>query len=262
MRTNKSHNWAFTLIELLVVIAIIAILAAILFPVFAKARESAKKTTCISNMKQFGIAFQAYYTDNDEHFPLQGGTQKWGDRLGWSENVYPGIKSFDVYRCPSDPKSNVSYTMNAACSVPQDPKVGYAARTISAVKSPAKMIQLAEAPGTGNHNGYPLSMPPAGQTLDNAVNKYGESDLTTEYGTANQDDGQVFGTPTGGFGYKNYGSLAMPINKYREINGAQIGKLYFPGRHNGGNVILFVDSHVGWFSTWDYNKMTFAYNLQ
>jgi len=68
-RTPAPTRKGFTLIELLVVIAIIAILAAILFPVFAKAREKAKQTTCISNMKQIGIAMQSYITDNDERFP-------------------------------------------------------------------------------------------------------------------------------------------------------------------------------------------------
>src|SRR5438445_10640700 len=66
MRVRKS---GFTLIELLVVIAIIAILAAILFPVFARARESARRATCLSNLKQLGTAFQMYAQDYDETYP-------------------------------------------------------------------------------------------------------------------------------------------------------------------------------------------------
>ncbi len=66
---QKNRNYGFTLIELLVVIAIIAILAAILFPVFAKARERAKQTTCISNMKQIGLAMVQYLSDSEDVFP-------------------------------------------------------------------------------------------------------------------------------------------------------------------------------------------------
>src|SRR5579883_3046425 len=73
MRVNfsgKRQNSAFTLIELLVVIAIIAILAAILFPVFAQARESARQTVCASNVRQIGLAVKMYVQDYDETYPL------------------------------------------------------------------------------------------------------------------------------------------------------------------------------------------------
>lgn len=257
MRTKKKQNWAFTLIELLVVIAIIAILAAILFPVFAKARERAKQSTCLNNLKQFGVAFQTYYQDYDERFPTSSGTFSLGDHLGWAEMVYPQIKSFDVYRCPSDPKSNCSYTMNAACSVPLDPKVTYGARTLSNVHSPAKFIQLAEAPGTGNHPSFPWRANPY-PPLNNANDKYGETDLTTETGTLNQPDGYVYGTPTGGLDYTPH-SDAMPIDKVHNLPNGQIGKVYFPGRHGGGNCFLFLDSHVAYFSAWRSGSMTFDY---
>src|SRR5437899_9305124 len=84
---------AFTLIELLVVIAIIAILAAILFPVFARAREKARQTTCISNLKQIGFALMAYAQDYDEHWPS-------ADWWGYKPATAPYVKSNLVYRCP------------------------------------------------------------------------------------------------------------------------------------------------------------------
>ena len=81
MRTSSE---GFTLIELLVVIGIIAILAALLFPVFARARETAQKTTCTSNLRQIGIAFGMYIQDWDEAFPNNGDSFLWmGRRWRW-----------------------------------------------------------------------------------------------------------------------------------------------------------------------------------
>jgi len=98
----------FTLIELLVVIAIIAILAAILFPVFAQARESARSTSCLSNMKQLGLSLRMYGQDYDETYPnirilSPGGSLNLG--LCWKNVVQPYIKNKDLFRCPSNPYS-------------------------------------------------------------------------------------------------------------------------------------------------------------
>src|ERR1700712_1940336 len=90
----------FTLIELLVVIAIIAILAAILFPVFAQAREKARQSSCASNMKQMSLAVIQYAQDYDESYPT--GLQSGWYAASWAYNVQPYIKSVDVFRCPSD----------------------------------------------------------------------------------------------------------------------------------------------------------------
>jgi prepilin-type N-terminal cleavage/methylation domain-containing protein/prepilin-type processing-associated H-X9-DG protein len=89
----------FTLIELLVVIAIIAILAAILFPVFAQARESARKTSCLNNCKQTGTAIVMYVQDWDGAYPLA-----WTDKgeVGYDVTLFPYIKNKAVYECPSN----------------------------------------------------------------------------------------------------------------------------------------------------------------
>ena len=112
--TSASSRRAFTLIELLVVIAIIAILAAILFPVFAQAREAARKTMCLNYNKQLGLGLQMYAQDYDEmlpSWPFQPDStianpmfQTWGHAM-WVEATMPYIKSGGVFACPNGPKN-------------------------------------------------------------------------------------------------------------------------------------------------------------
>lgn len=100
---NLFHQQAFTLIELLVVIAIISMIAAILFPVFARARENARRSTCISNQKQLGLAILQYTQDYDEKLP-----PVWNGRNSallvdlWPTIISPYVKSTQVYYCPSN----------------------------------------------------------------------------------------------------------------------------------------------------------------
>jgi len=106
----------FTLIELLVVIAIIAILAAILFPVFAAAREKARQTSCASNLKQIGLALIQYYQDYDEAMvPAVTGTTAGGGTTSatsylWTDAIFPYVKSTGIYMCPDDPESEPGKT--------------------------------------------------------------------------------------------------------------------------------------------------------
>jgi prepilin-type N-terminal cleavage/methylation domain-containing protein/prepilin-type processing-associated H-X9-DG protein len=110
----------FTLIELLVVIAIIAILAAILFPVFARAREKARQTSCLSNLKQIGLGHIMYAQDYDETY-LEGrypGECLWGhnhtnsdglsDYDGWMHHIYPYVKNKQIFICPSQQPDHCS----------------------------------------------------------------------------------------------------------------------------------------------------------
>jgi len=105
---DQSKRSGFTLIELLVVIAIIAILAAILFPVFARAREQARKISCISNLKQIALGELMYVQDYDERFtgwnpnPAQNAWNLPNGSGWWMNQVYPYIKNYQVYACPDD----------------------------------------------------------------------------------------------------------------------------------------------------------------
>ena len=127
--TNDTRRKGFTLIELLVVIAIIAILAAILFPVFARAREKARQTSCLSHAKQLGMGFKLYMDSNDDTYPFPGliGSPGWifAERDFYIDvrkgQIFPYLKTIQAYVCPSDPlegqtKANsptfLSYSMN------------------------------------------------------------------------------------------------------------------------------------------------------
>lgn len=94
---------AFTLIELLVVIAIIAILAAILFPVFAQAREKARQTNCVSNARQVGLALAMYAQDN-EGYPMMSSLSSQVPRTRWPDYIYPYVKNEGIFTCLSMPK--------------------------------------------------------------------------------------------------------------------------------------------------------------
>ncbi|MBC8137973.1 MAG: DUF1559 domain-containing protein [Fibrella sp.] len=116
-RTKPSA--AFTLIELLVVIAIISLLAAILFPVFASAREKARQTSCLSNNKQYSLATLMYVQDYDEVFPFSAFLN--GSCVGtFYSSVEPYVKNDQITRCPSEDEAiNIAALVGAPC--PQTP---------------------------------------------------------------------------------------------------------------------------------------------
>ena len=111
----------FTLIELLVVIAIIAILAAILFPVFARARENARRASCQSNLKQIGLGILQYTQDYDERLLSSKNNGIYTD-VPWQVQIQPYVKSYQLFACPSNTASNfVQNTPNAATNTPGVP---------------------------------------------------------------------------------------------------------------------------------------------
>jgi prepilin-type N-terminal cleavage/methylation domain-containing protein/prepilin-type processing-associated H-X9-DG protein len=168
---SPGKDRAFTLIELLVVIAIIAILAAILFPVFAQAREQARKTSCLSNSKQLGLAVMMYVQDYDETYPWGAFGPDLDHVDAWPDLVFPYVKNDPVYNCPSaSPAANAgawwevgndpdalqngklrAWTANSAVmacyQVDFGDYNGYNTqiRTLAAVERPASIIALHEA---------------------------------------------------------------------------------------------------------------------
>ena len=159
----KRRN-GFTLIELLVVIAIIAILAAILFPVFARARENARKSNCQSNLKQIGLGFAQYIQDYDERWPISywGGT-RWEPYTGsnstswYMGEVSPYIKNTKIWTCPSSTHVLCSYIYNGNLDRKAD----------AAVTTPAEIVSLADSYNDAcwNVDGASLALP--GPPFDN-----------------------------------------------------------------------------------------------
>jgi prepilin-type N-terminal cleavage/methylation domain-containing protein/prepilin-type processing-associated H-X9-DG protein len=186
----KRH--AFTLIELLVVIAIIAILAAILFPVFSQAREKARQSSCLSNTKQIGLAFLMYTQDYDELFPLAGGYTSNGwlwnywhafpadwrpdmcppDNFRcqsypnfWANSTLPYMKNMDIWACPSGTPSRLN--LPSLYAAPRKPwgKISYNYNGLlmqypqAGIVAPAELTLVWEARGKVQKEGFALTQP-------------------------------------------------------------------------------------------------------
>ena len=222
----------FTLIEVLVVIAIIAILAAILFPVFAQAREKARQTSCLSNLKQLGTAFNLYVDDWDEtvmpifnndrsvglndnsypryHYYTELPISGVNNFPGWMDSLFPYVKNVNLYHCPTQTKGVSGYSMNWALSFTPN-----AARTyfdwnfrnisLAQIKETAKTVLFAD--------GYT-------QTLSNAPGKSTKLEVGPPSLVACEFVGAK-GRHINGFNYtfadghaKYYKKYAGPMEKY------------------------------------------------
>jgi prepilin-type N-terminal cleavage/methylation domain-containing protein len=221
-----NRRYGFTLIELLVVIAIIAILAAILFPVFAKAREKARQTSCASNMKSLALGMLQYNQDNDELFPNGNGGLSAGcvlqtnvgqtaanNGFAWANQIYPYVKSTKSYICPDDTTVQtwglVSYVYNDSM-----PSIG-----LANCKSPALTVLLWEGNGNpiSNSQGMDPSYSISGVTEDCFMNS-NDPNLVSNY----------FGSPS---------TAASGSFGGRTVNTA-------PTRHGTGDTFACADGHV------------------
>lgn len=196
-----------TPIELLIVITILAILAALLFPVFARAREKARQTSCLSNLKQLGLAIQMYVTDSDEAYPMMSSPPNFSPRLRWADYVLPYVKHPHVFACPSVPAmvknksfaydTNIKYGgygynyqyLGNSRRVPPD--LPFTASDAS-ITAPSETVALAETngvPGTNPIDGtYTVDPPlPSSRGSGNVSGYYG----TTRSTPAERHNSQV-----------------------------------------------------------------------
>ena len=256
------HRKGFTLIELLVVIAIIAILAAILFPVFAQAREKARAIACLSNTKQLALAAIQYEQDYDEK--TASGVNDHGLGSGWAGQLYTYTKSTAVYLCPDDAGSGLShghptsYLYNRNCAI-YDPtgsgtgESASAGQSLAAFTAPAKTILLCEITGSGYYDvSQPYTNGPGGPSGPSNGDETYSGGSPAGCGLGGQYDVVGYSTnfsgptePSGDVQYAT-GYLRNSV----AATGSAAAQSYFTGptgRHTGGANYVMCDGHAKFF---------------
>ena len=246
-RPCRARN-GFTLIELLIVIAIIAILASILFPVFARARENARRSSCMSNMKQLGLGLLQYTQDYDEKYPTAL-TDVGNFGIGWGGKIYAYVKSAQVYKCPSDtfvPGDSsdhaISYSLNAvlarseinfggACGTG---RLG-AGGSLSALNAPAKTVMLLETTAI------------AAKVTSNDETGGATSTDQAGFKTGATEGFQIVVKNDAGNNYIPGGTFATGYMGRRGAAWAATNVGPASGRHLEGATYLLGDGHVKWY---------------
>ena len=238
VRSASSYR-AFTLIELLVVIAIISILASILFPVFAQAREKARQAACLSNSRQISLGVLQYVQDYDEQMPcgvvIPAGQPCAGNIMpgrGWAGQAYPYIKNTQVYKCPDDPTQNDITTTprRVACSYGLNMYVAGMEQggALAGQAAPTNTVMLFEV-------------------TQNQTDVTGPNDWRST--SANGGDGYGAGfidwcIPAGGLAKYDTGVMGTPPRPNKVGIWVRDAKA---GRHSGGSNFALCDGHSKFF---------------
>ena len=240
METSSVRKRGFTLIELLVVIAIIAILAAILFPVFQKVRENARRTACLSNLKQIGLGVTQYDQDFDEKGP-NGQSPGFGNGTGYALEIMPYIKSSGVFKCPDDTGgvqavTPVSYGLNSNAVVPNSSFGPVNSQALAQFNSPAKTVLLFETANVAYVDLSDTNQASFRSDLN------GNSPAGNGSGASNDLQGKNAGSPNPPVQYATgWLTNSIPSLTGTDTNTAFTAKI---GRHSDGSNFLMADNHA------------------
>lgn len=262
MQAQKGIRKAFTLVELLIVIAILAVLAAILLPVFSQAREAARRSNCLTNQRQLGLGVLQYAQDWDETFPnglyQNGGKRVWPGQ-GWAGQCLPYIRNSALFHCPSDASvpppgnSSISYGLNknlVRYSDFDDPMPS--GIQLGDLNAPTRTVMLFEVANVfvqilAPWEGADLegTVEPPYDYYPSQINPAGKIAIVNFSASGNGLDNRLYAQPDWSTSAEN--QYATGYLGGRTPFDPKVTQFASPeGRHQNGSNFLFCDGHVLW----------------